>query len=133
MDMLSQGQREVLVGTLLGDGCLAKHGHHHRLFVKHRLAHESLALLKYETFREFISMSPHHFEQKLKGKRYPCVQFVTRTNPTFSKWHDYFYVDGRKVVPADIDRYLSPMALAVWLMNDGAADYAGITFQTHSF
>jgi hypothetical protein len=33
----------------------------------------------------------------------------------------------------DIERDLSPLALAVWLMDDGAADYAGITFQTHSF
>jgi LAGLIDADG DNA endonuclease family len=65
--MFSQGQRDVLTGTLLGDGCLAKHGHHHRLFVKHKLAHESLAVLKYETFREFVSMRMHRFDQKLKA------------------------------------------------------------------
>jgi hypothetical protein len=131
--MLSQGQRAVLTGTLLGDGCLAKHGHHHRLFVKHKLAHEALAVFKRETFHEFVSMPLHRFEQRLKGKRYPCVQFVTRTNPVFSKWHRRFYETGRKAVPADIARDLSPLALAVWLMDDGAADYAGLTFQTHSF
>jgi hypothetical protein len=131
--MLSQGQRDVLTGTLLGDGCLAKHGHHHRLFVKHKLAHEALAALKYETFREFVSMRMHRFDQKLRGKRYPCVQFVTRTNPVFSEWHQRFYGEGRKTVPADIAHDLSPFALAVWLMDDGAADYAGVTFQTHSF
>jgi len=53
----------VLTGTLLGDGCLAKHGRHHRLHVKHKLAHRELALMKYETFREFISMAPHQFDQ----------------------------------------------------------------------
>ena len=123
--MLSQGQRAVLTGTLLGDGCLAKHGHHHRLFVKHKLAHEALAVFKRETFHEFVSMPLHRFEQRLNGKRYPCVQFVTRTNPVFSKWHSRFYETGRKAVPADIARDLSPLALAVWLMDDGAADYAG--------
>jgi hypothetical protein len=131
--MLSQGQRDVLTGTLLGDGCLAKHGHHHRLFVKHKLAHEALAVLKYETFREFVSMPMHRFDQELKGKRYPCVQFVTRTSPVLSEWHYRFYGEGRKAVPDDIARDLSPLAVAVWLMDDGAADYAGVTFQTHSF
>jgi LAGLIDADG DNA endonuclease family len=58
---------------------------------------------------------------------------VTRTNPVFSEWHHRFYGEGRKTVPADIARDLSPLALAVWLMDDGAADYAGVTFQTHSF
>jgi LAGLIDADG DNA endonuclease family len=131
--MLSQGQRDVLTGTLLGDGCIAKHGRHHRLHVKHKLAHEALAMLKYEAFREFISMAPHHFDQRLKGGKHPCVQFATRTHPVFTKWRSRFYVGRRKIVPADIARDLTPLALAVWLMDDGAADYAGITFQTHSF
>ena len=130
---LSQEQRDVLTGTILGDASLAKHGRFHRLFVKHKLAHESLAMLKYDAFREFISMAPHRFDQRLRGKRYPCVQFVTRTNPVFSRWHSHFYEDRTKVVPEDISRLLTPRAVAIWLMDDGAADYAGVTFQTHSF
>lgn len=90
-------------------------------------------MLKYDVFREFISMAPHHFDQRLRDKRYPCVQFVTRTNPVFSEWHSHFYRGRRKIVPEDIHRLLTPRAIAVWLMDDGAADYAGVTFQTHSF
>jgi hypothetical protein len=131
--VLSQEQRAILTGTLLGDGCLAKHGRHHRLHVKHKLAHRELALMKYEAFREFISMAPHQFDQRLGGKRHPCVQFATRTHPVFSEWHRRFYRGRRKIVPADIASDLSPLALAVWLMDDGAADYAGVTIQTHSF
>jgi LAGLIDADG DNA endonuclease family len=130
---LSQEQRDVLVGTILGDASLAKHGRFHRLHVKHKLAHESLAMLKYDAFREFISMAPHRFDQRLRGKRYPCVQFATRTNPVFTMWHSHFYSGRRKMVPIDISRLLTPQAVAVWLMDDGAADYAGVTFQTHSF
>lgn len=130
---LSQEQREVLTGTILGDASLAKHGHFHRLFVKHKLAHESLAMLKYEAFREYITMAPHRFDQRLRDKRYPCVQFVTRTNPVFSRWHRHFYRGRRKIVPKDIRSLLTSRAVAVWLMDDGAADYAGVTFQTHSF
>lgn len=28
---------------------------------------------------------------------------------------------------------LSPLAVAVWFMDDGAADHAGLTLQTHGF
>jgi hypothetical protein len=41
--------------------------------------------------------------------------------------------ERRKIVPVDIASDLSPLALAVWLMDDGAADHAGVTIQTHSF
>lgn len=131
--LFTQEQEAVLTGTLLGDGSLPVHGRNPRLFVKHKADHEALALFKYEVFREFISMQPHYFPQRLNGREYPCVQFVTRTNAAFSRWRQRFYRGRRKVVPVDIDRDLSPLALAVWLMDDGAADYAGLTFQTHSF
>jgi LAGLIDADG DNA endonuclease family len=131
--VLSQDQHAVLTGTLLGDGSLPVHGKHPRLFVKHKAEHEALALFKYETFRDFISMPPHRFDQRLNGHGYPCVQFVTRTRSEFTPWRERFYSGRRKIVPLDIARDLSPLALAVWLMDDGSADYAGVTFQTHSF
>lgn len=130
---LTQEQQAVLTGTLLGDASLPVHGRHQRLFVKHKLDHERLALFKYEVFRGLISMSPHYFGQRLNGREYPCVQFVTRTSAMFDGWRQRFYRGRRKVVPVDIADDLSPLALAVWLMDDGAADHAGLTFQTHSF
>ena len=126
-------QRSVLVGTLLGDGCLAKHGRHHRLHIKHKLDHRALLEFKYEVFREFISMRPHYFDQRLGEKSFPCGQFATRTSPLFTEWHSRFYQDGRKVVPEGIAAELTPLAAAVWFMDDGAADYAGVTIQTHNF
>jgi hypothetical protein len=130
---LTSRQEAVLVGTLLGDGCLAQHGRHHRLHIKHKVAHRSLVEFKYEVFGNLISMPLHQFDQRLNGGSYPCVQFATRTSPILSKWHDYFYRDGRKIVPTEIGHYLSGLSMAVWFMDDGAADYAGATLQTHNF
>jgi hypothetical protein len=126
-------QQSVLVGTILGDGCLAKHGHNHRLHVKHKLAHRALIEFKYAVFREFISMGLHRFDQRLNGDLFPCLQFASRTHPIFSKWHRRFYQQGVKIVPQDVEQYLTRQALAVWFMDDGAADHAGATIQTHSF
>lgn len=131
--VLTSRQEQILVGTLLGDGCLAKHGRFHRLFVKHQLAQRSLVEFKREAFCEFVTMPLHEFEQELGDKRYPCVQFATRTSAVFSEWHARFYPSGRKVVPVEIGQWLTPLAVAVWFMDDGGADYAGLTFQTHSF
>lgn len=130
---ITEFQQAVLVGTLLGDGSIAKHGHHHRLFVKHKAAHEALAAWKHEVFSDFTTMPLHHFDQRLNARLYPCVQFVTRTNRVFSEWRERFYRDGRKIVPTDIADLLEPVAVAVWLMDDGTADRAGVSFQTHSF
>ena len=130
---LSYWQQSVLVGTLLGDGCLAKHGHWHRLHVKHKLAHRTLAEFKHDVFRDHVSMSLHEFDQRLGGKRHPCVQFASRTHPVFTDWHSRFYRGRRKVVPDEIACWMTPLAVSVWFMDDGAADHWGVTLQTHSF
>jgi recombination protein RecA len=130
---LSPDQKSVLIGTLLGDGCLAMHGHHARLHVKHKATHRSLAEFKRSTFETYVSMAIHEFDQRLGGKRYPCVQFATRTSPVFTYWRHRFYVDGRKQIPDDITDLLTPLAIAVWFMDDGSADHCGVTIQTHSF
>jgi LAGLIDADG DNA endonuclease family protein len=130
---LTEFQQAVLVGTLLGDGSIAKHGHYHRLFVKHKAAHRSLVEWKRSVFDDFTTMPLHDFEQRLNGRGYPCAQFVTRTDPVFSMWRDRFYRGRRKVVPDDIEELITPPSIATWLMDDGTADRAGLSFQTHSF
>ena len=130
---LTGRQQSVLVGTLLGDGCLARHGRYHRLHVKHKGVHRRLAELKRDIFVNHVSMPLHEFDQRLGGRLFPAVQFATRTSPVFTEWHSRFYGAGGKIVPQDVDGLLTPLALAVWFMDDGAADFAGVTFQTHSF
>ncbi len=130
---LSPDEESVLIGTVLGDGSLAMHGRNARLFVKHKLAHQALASFKRQVLSRFVSMSLHQFDQRLGEKRYPCVQFVTRTHPVFTAWRRRFYASGRKIVPHDITEFLTPLATAVWFMDDGSADHTGVTLQTHSF
>jgi recombination protein RecA len=130
---LTGRQRAVLIGTLLGDGCLAKHGRHSRLHVKHKSEHRALAEFKRSIFIDYVTMPLNEFDQRLGNRRYPCVQFATRTDRVFSEWRERFYGTGRKAVPPDVADLLSPLAIAVWFMDDGAADHFGATFQTHSF
>lgn len=129
----SPDEEAVLIGTLLGDGCLALHGRNARLHVKHKAAHRALAEFKHGTFSRFVSMDLHEFDQRLGGKRYPCVQFATRTHPLFTSWRRRFYSGRRKIVPHDISSLLTPLATTVWFMDDGSADRTGVTLQTHCY
>src|SRR5882762_9685205 len=44
-----------------------------------------------------------------------------------------FYNKGRKVIPVNISEYLTPLALAVWIMVDGCFANCGIRLATNSF
>jgi hypothetical protein len=131
---LNRLQRSVLVGTILGDGGLRYKGYNCRLHIKHSAKQLSLVRYKHKVFRNITSMRISEFTQSVGEKDYNFAEFVTLTHPEFTKYYEYFYPLDKKIVPDDIDKLLiDPLSLAVWIMDDGAADYAGASLQTHSF
>ena len=57
---------------------------------------------------------------KRTGKWYRKVRFDTPTLSIFNRFREIFYVGNTKIVPSKISRYLtSPLALAVWYLDDG--------------
>ena len=62
-------------------------------------------------------------------------RFRTFTYSSFDWIYDSFYPNGtRKIVPNLIDTYLSPLALAVWMMDDGTSiKNKSFKFCTNSF
>jgi len=131
---LSDKQKFVLIGTLLGDGNLARRGRYCRLFIKHSANQRELIEWKYNVFKNIVLMPLNYFAQKVSGKEYKFIQFVTLTHPTFNEYSKIFYRDSRKIIPNDIDKiFYHPLSLTVLLMDDGASDTFGMTLQTHSF
>ncbi len=127
-------QEAVLVGTLLGDGGLRYKGRNCRLHIKHAAWQLPLVQFKHETFCDFVSMEIREFTQAVKGSRYSFAEFVSRTHPDFTVFYNIFYRGGKKIVPRNIAMLLTePLSLAVWFMDDGSAEYAGVSFQTHCF
>lgn len=69
-----------------------------------------------------------------KGKIRYFYRVRTFSYPTFNWIHDSFYKEGHKRIPLDIlDIYLTPEALAIWVMDDGTKSSNSIRFCTHSF
>lgn len=67
------------------------------------------------------------------GKVRKTVRFTTWTYTSFNWIHELWYVNGRKCVPDCISGYLTPLALAIWIMDDGGKVGKGLKFSTNSF
>ena len=68
-----------------------------------------------------------------KGKIRQIVRFRTWTYTSFNWIHELWYKNNIKQVPANIAEYLTPLALAIWIMDDGCKVGKGLKFSTNSF
>ena len=78
---------------------------------------------------------PQIFRRKgSKGKLVHYCRFRSFTYSSFYWIYEGFYKKGKKVIPCWIEQYLSPIALAIWIMDDGAwIKDRGIKLCTNSF
>ncbi len=131
---LSSTQRKVLIGTLLGDGGIRLKGKYARLHIKHSEHQLPLVEYKRRIFSNITGMDIRVFRQKVSKTDYSFAEFVTLTHPIFLEYYRLFYPNYKKEVPKEIKNLLKdPLSLAIWIMDDGSAEYAGLSIQTHSF
>ncbi len=120
-------QMEILVGTLLGDGHLEtqNHGKTYRVKIEHSFAQKEYVDWLYTHFKTWVETAPRMRMRKVKFERqreteYAQYGFQTLCSGSFRFFAHQFYNSGVKVVPKQIRRWLSPLALAVWFMDDGS-------------
>lgn len=131
---LSEIQKAVLLGTILGDGSLKRRGKYCRLHIKHSKNQLIWAEYKRKVFANITNMPVRIFSQKVNNKSYEFCEFVTLTHPEFSKFQKRFYPEGKKKIPEKLlEDFKDPLSLAVWFMDDGSTDWAGALFHTQCF
>lgn len=131
---LDSSQKAVLLGTLLGDGGIRPKGRFARLHIKHSLNQLPLVEYKKQVFSNITTMNVSVFKQKVGKVDYNFAEFVTLTHSEFLEYYQLFYPSSKKIVPKNINQlFVNPLSLAVWIMDDGSAEYAGLSIQTHSF
>ena len=119
-------QRELIVGSLLGDATLLRTTSGFCFRVHHGLEQRGLVDWKYAGLAQFVRTAP-----KQSGNGY---YFRTVSHPWFTELREQFYQNGRKVVPIRLlENDLSAVGLAVWIMDDGAADGKQLRINTQSF
>ncbi len=135
---LSDYQKEVLAGLLLGDGCLerSKNSPGARLKVGQSLKQKEFVVWLYDIFRNFVQTPPRIKYSKRNGKSHEEVVFNTLTHSCFKAFYEMFYQNGNKVIPESINQILTATAVAVWFMSDGSVkskESRGRILNTQSF
>lgn len=113
---LSQFQREVLVGTILGDGSfkISRSGKAARLQVCHSVKVREYVDWKKQIFANWVFSEPKYHESN------KALIFRTVSHPLIFELMEIFYKEKIKFIPKNIsDLLTSPLSLAVWFMDDG--------------
>lgn len=120
--MLNARQRSVVIGTLMGDGCLERNGTHVRLKIDHGTKQKEYVEWKFHELLDVSTTPPKllKFFDSRTSKIYTHWRFATKSTAIFDGFWDLFYNARRKKIPSNIKEFLNtPLALAVWYMDDG--------------
>lgn len=135
---LSQKQREILVGVLLGDAHLEtqNQGRTYRLKIEQSLKHQDYVQHLYEVFKPWVLTLPQLKEKSSRGYTSWNYWFQTVSHGAFRFYAHQFYVDRQKRVPRLIHRWLTSCALSYWFMDDGSIksrQSKGLLFNTQGY
>ena len=134
---LTSRQREILVGLLLGDGCLEtqNNGVTYRLKIEHCLAQNDYVNWLYDIYKDWV-MTPPQIKQKNGETITQNVWFNTVSHIALRYYGKQFYPQGKKILPKYISRLLKPLTLAIWFMDDGSLkskDHRTLILNTQGF
>ena len=133
----------LLIGSLLGDGHMEKDAIGSRFCFYQKGEHiEYILWLHQFLFKRGYCKEdiPKIHSRIIDGKVNYYCRFRTYTFSSFNWIYDSFYpivkseLKGKKVIPVWIEEYLSPLALAIWIMDDGSwINNRGIKLSTNCF
>lgn len=142
IEKLTEIQRQILEGHLLGDGSLTRplNNNSCSLFrVTRKTEDKNYLMWSVKHFENFIYetgvVDRDRFDTRTQ-KTYYCSEFHTKSLPIFTEYYNKWYPDGKKAIPKDLE--LTPLMLAVWLADDGTftieqSKYLSIKIATNSF
>ena len=114
---LTQLQRSIIIGTILGDGYLRiVSGKKNALLeINHSHSQKEYVDWKFKELESLCKSEPK--ARKSNGTRI-AYRFNTRQHPEMTKLFQTFYGEGKKHIPNTL--ILDPIMLAVWFMDDGS-------------
>lgn len=127
----------ILIGSMLGDCSSEKRNNSTRFSFQQEGSHSDYLLWLHRLIANLgycSSTIPNLFTRLGKGGKLRLIlRFKTFSFASFNWIYDGFYPNDVKVVPYFIEQYLSPLALAIWIMNDGALVSSGLKLTTNNF
>ena len=131
----------VIVGSLLGAAYANRRsGEGVRISFRQSSKHKEYLLWKYNFFysKGYTSnLQPREYTRQIKRGHEVCVytgyEFNTFTFRSFHWIHELFYKKGTKRISSQITDYITPLALAVWIMDDGCWAKSEVRIATNCF
>ena len=127
--VLTTRQREILIGSILGDGYIYPRG---KFQLEQSDRQKSYLLWKYHELKELAYPGSPAFVARYDprtGKTYRSCRFWLRQY--FRPWREIFYRGKMKIFPRDLA--FSPLSLATWYMDDGCWNDGVCIISTESF
>lgn len=114
---LSQIQKSVIIGSLLGDGYLRIIPGRQNAFleVNHSFSQKEYVDWKYSILEDITVSAP---KRRVIGDVRIAYRFYTKQHPEITQLYEIFYKGGVKIIPDNI--HITPLSLAVWFMDDGS-------------
>jgi len=134
LDILS-----IFFGSLLGDGHAERQikGNGTRITFYQEASHVSYLLWLHSLLADlgYCSSNKPKVTTRLgnKGIIKKVIRFSSFTYMSLNWVYDLWYKDNIKIVPSIIGQYLTPLALAIWIMDDGGKVGSGLKLATNSF
>jgi len=121
---VSEVLQQIIVGLLLGDLNAQKQtpNSNVRLRFEQGFVHKDYIFYLYEKFSHYCLAGPkiaNRLPDKRTGEIYTRITFHTFALPCFNKIYNLFYLDGKKIIPSNINELFSVYSLAHWLCDDG--------------
>jgi hypothetical protein len=103
---------------------------------KQQIKHKDYIFWLYDFFNKrgyCTNNFPVLFKQKLGDKIYEAYRFNTYTFSSLIWLYKLFYTNKNKVIPNNIAELLTPLSLAIWIMDDGIWKKPGLRIATNNF
>lgn len=132
---LSKQQREILVGVLLGEAKLESlnRGRTYQLKIEHSEQQREYVYHLYDLFKDWVVTPPQETEAILTDSASKkVIGFQTISHAAFRFYAHQFYGEQSKKIPKLIQRWLTPLNLAYWYMENGTTNSSRVVLYTHS-
>lgn len=126
MASLTAEQHSVVLGSLLGDGSM-RCKQNALLEINHCAAQKNYVDWKFSVLRDLVRTPP---KMRLGNGKRQAYRFTTLSLPVLTPYYRAFYAGDRKGIP---EVTLTPLALAVWFMDDGSKTYRTVYLNTQQF
>ncbi len=122
MESLTQNQKSVVIGSILGDGYVRKMPGRQDAFLE---INHSIKAKEYVDWKYFILKSICLSEPKKRiiDEKRTAYRCFTLQHPEITDLYEKFYTSGKKLIPSGIK--IDSLSLAIWFMDDGSKTKKG--------